>query len=116
MPVSKKVPLEYKLDPASKVGSFIEWYEITYRTTNENGRKRKGNAKKAILDYMEGVLTGVKTKEVNDFIKSVEQFQEDTKLPKELQSAKNSLSPEEYEKFKTLFEKIKKEEESNKAE
>ena len=78
--------------------------------------KEKGNAKKAIFDYMEGVLTGVKTKEVNDFIKSVEQFQEDTKLPKELQSAKNSLSPDEYEKFKTLFEKIKKEEESNKAE
>ena len=72
VPVPKKVELSYKLDPASKLGSFIEWYEITYRTTNENGRKRKGNAKKAILDYMEGVLTGVK-KEVNDFM-SVESF------------------------------------------
>ena len=115
-PVSKKVPLEYKLDPASKLGSFIEWYEITYRTTNENGRKRKGNAKKAILDYLEGLLTGVKSKEVNDFMSSIESFREDTKLPKELQSAKNTLSPDEYENFKKLFEKIKKEEESNKAE
>jgi|TARA_B100000085_G_scaffold235747_1_gene224104 hypothetical protein len=116
VPVSKKVPLEYKLDPASKLGSFIEWYEITYRTTNENGRKRKGNAKKAILDYLEGLLTGVKSKEVNDFMSSIESFREDTKLPKELQSAKNTLSPDEYENFKKLFEKIKKEEESNKAE
>ena len=116
VPVPKKVELSYKLDPASKLGSFIEWYEITYRTTNENGRKRKGNAKKAILDYLEGLLTGVKSKEVNDFMSSIESFREDTKLPKELQSAKNTLSPDEYENFKKLFEKIKKEEESNKAE
>ena len=49
-------------------------------------------------------------------MESVKQFQDDTKLPKELQSAKNTLSPDEYENFKKLFEKIKKEEESNKAE
>ena len=114
--VSKKVPLSYNLDPASKVASFIEWYEITYRTINENGRKRKGNAKKAILDYLEGMLIGTKTKEITEFVESVKQFQEDTKLPKELQSAKNTLSPDEYENFKKLFEKIKKEEESIKAE
>ena len=55
-------------------------------------------------------------KTINDFMESVKQFQDDTKLPKELQSAKNTLSPDEYENFKKLFEKIKKEEESNKAE
>ena len=115
--VSKKIPLSYNLDPASKLAQFIEWYEITYRTINEKtGRKRKGNAKKALLDYMEGMLDGTKTKEIMEFVEKVKQFTEDTKLPKELQSAKNNLSPDEYENFKKLFEKIKKEEESIKAE
>lgn len=117
MPAGK---IEFKLSldkSTSHFAQFIEWYENTHRTTNEEtGRKRKGNAKKAILDYLEGLLTGVKSKEVNDFMSSIESFREDTKLPKELQSAKNTLSPDEYENFKKLFEKIKKEEESNKAE
>ena len=110
-----KVILEYKLDPSSTLASFIEWYEITYRTTNENGRKRKGNAKKAILDFIENYLKGSNEKEMMDFDKSVKQFREDTKLPKELQAAKNNLSGEEYETFKSLFEKVKKEEEKNSA-
>ena len=114
MVVSKKVSLEYKLDATSKVASFVEWYEITHRTTNENGRKRKGNAKKAILDFIESAVSGTQTAESISFVDSVKQFVEDTKLPKELQSAKNNLSTEDYESFKTLYEKMKKEEDKNK--
>ena len=114
MVVSKKVSLEYKLDATSKVASFVEWYEITHRTTNENGRKRKGNAKKAILDFLESAVSGTQTAESISFVDSVKQFVEDTKLPKELQSAKNNLSTEDYESFKTLYEKMKKEEDKNK--
>jgi len=113
MVVSKKVSLEYKLDPTSKVASFVEWYEITHRTTNENGRKRKGNAKKAILDFLESAVSGTQTAESKSFVDSVKQFVEDTKLPKELQSAKNNLSAEDYESFKTLYEKMKREEEKS---
>jgi len=115
MVVSKKVSLEYKLDATSKVASFIEWYEITHRTTNENGRKRKGNAKKAILDFLESAVSGTQTAESISFVDSVKQFKEDTKLPKELQSAKNNLSLEDYESFKSLYEKMKKEEDKNKT-
>ena len=111
MPVSKKVPLEYKLDPASKVGSFIEWYEITYRTTNENGRKRKGNARKKILEFLEGAVLSdnsmSSTTAISSFKEVIERYKEERKLPPELQSAKNSLSADEYEKFKELYQKIK---------
>jgi len=109
-----KVQLEYKLDPASPLANFIEWYEVAYRTTNENGRKRKGNAKKAVLDFLENYLKGSQ-KEIVDFDSSVKQFREDTKLPKELQAAKNNLSSEEYATFKELYEKVSREEEKNSA-
>ena len=117
MVVAKKVSLEYKLDPSSKLAGFIEWYEITHRTINEEtGRKRKGNAKKAILDFLEcAVNANQTTKEYNHFVDCIKVFKEDTKLPKELQSAKNNLSPEKYENFKSLYEEMKKEEAKNKA-
>lgn len=116
MVVAKKVSLEYKLDPSSKLAGFIEWYKNRYRTINpDTGRKRVGNAKKVIQDFLEATLTGIQSKEYNEFIDCVKEFKEDTKLPKELQSAKNNLSAEEYENFKSLYEKVKKEEEKNKA-
>lgn len=117
MVVAKKVSLEYKLDPSSKLAGFIEWYEITHRKTNEEtGRKRKGNAKKSILDFLESAVSATQTIEYKHFVECVNQFTEDTKLPKELQSAKNNLSAEDYENFKSLYEKMKKEEEKNKTE
>jgi len=117
MVVAKKVSLEYKLDPSSKLAGFIDWYKNRYRTINQDtGRKRVGNAKKVIQDFLEATLTGVQSKEYNDFIDCVKEFKEDTKLSKELQSAKNNLPTEEYENYKFLYEKVKKEEEKNKTE
>jgi hypothetical protein len=116
MVASKKVPLQYNLDPTSKLASFIEWYENTYRTINEDsGRNRKGDAKKAIKNFLESAVGATQTKEYNHFVESVKQFTEDTKLPKELQRAKNTLSTEEYENFKTYYQKIQKEEEKYKS-
>jgi len=116
MVAKAKVQLEYKLESTSPLAEFIEWYEVAKRTTNpETGRKRKGNAKKALLQFIEGYLKGVQTKEINDFQKSVEEFREDAKLPKELQMAKNTLSSEEYKTFKNLCEKINAEEAKNNA-
>ena len=120
MPVSKKVPLEYKLDPASKVGSFIEWYEITYRTTNENGRKRKGNAKKVIAEFLEvyfndrngkNAISG--TSNIKQYNELIDAFKEDTKLSPELQKAKINLSADEFETLKKLLEKSEVEEAKN---
>lgn len=115
MAVAKKVLLEYKLDPSTKLAEFVQWYELANTSTNENGRKRKGDAKKAIRLYLESIITGVKTKDYNDFMNDVDKFVEDNKLPKELQAAKNNLPLEEYESYKKLFEKIKKEEEKVKS-
>ena len=54
MPAGK---IEFKLSldkSTSHFAQFIEWYENTHRTTNEEtGRKRKGNAKKAIAEFLE---------------------------------------------------------------
>jgi hypothetical protein len=116
MVVANKVLLEYKLDPSSPLAEFIEWYGVARKSTNPvTGRKRKGNAKKAILEFIEGYLKGHSTKEVTDFNKSVEEFKEDSKLPKEYQVAKNTLSNEEYKTFITLCEKINAEDEKNNA-
>lgn len=115
MPVAKKVELDFKLDPSSQLGSFVEWYKVRYRTTNENGRKRIGNARKAIQDYLESSITGVASKELNHFKEAVEEFKEDTKLPAALQNAKNNLSPEDFAQFKSLYEKSEKEAEKNKS-
>ena len=114
MPVSKKVQLEYKLDPTSKLASFIEWYKARHRTENEEtGRKRIGNVRKAILDYLESSIIGVQSKEYDHFVKSIKEFQEDTKLPKELQNMKNYLSDEEFAQYKSLYEKGLKEQEKD---
>ena len=120
MPSPKKVELSYKLDNASYTAQFISWYEEAKRTTNpDTGRKRKGNAKKVIQDYLESVFKEGKNNMNNinqqPFMEAVIQFKEDNKLPKELQRAKNTLSPEEYENFKSYYEKIQKEEAKNSA-
>ena len=120
MAAPRKVELSYKLDNASSIASFIGWYEEAKRTINpESGRKRKGNAKKVIQDYLESVFKQGKNDMTNinqkPFMEAVIQFKEDNKLPKELQRAKNTLSTEEYETFKSYYEKIQKEEAKNSA-
>ena len=120
MPASKKLELSYKLDDQSSLANWIEWYEDAHRTTNpDTGRKRKGNAKKVLLDFLEnsvkvGAINPSK-EEQKKFLDSLDEFKEDTKLPKELQKAKNNLSPEEFQQFKSLFEKSEKEEAKNKT-
>ena len=106
MVAKAKVQLEYKLDPDSKLANFIEWYKVAYTTTNENGRKRQGNARKAILNFLENYLGARDVAEMKKFDDCVKQFLETSKLPKELQMAKNKLSNDEYETFKKLADKI----------
>ena len=118
MPAAKKVELNFKLDPTSKLGSFIEWYGVRYRTVNENGRKRIGNAKKAIQDYLQCSLNGYEktdnhNKGYRHFLEAIEEFKEDTKLPQELQNMKNYLSDEEFAQYKSLYEKGLKEQQKN---
>ena len=113
MPAPKKLSLEFKLNSSSPLFQFIEWYEAAYRKTNpETGRKRKGDAKGAILGFLEEYIKGeMGSPQLGKFNEAARSFQEDNKLPKELQSAKNSLSPDEYKNFKLYWEKIKKDNE-----
>jgi len=116
MVVSKKVELSFKLDEYSTLGKFVRWYEVKHNKTNpETGRRRKGDARKAIRLYLESLLENKNTKEFEEFGEDVKMFLVDNKLPKELQRAKNTLSPDEYENFKTYYEKIQKEEEKNQS-
>ena len=105
----------------SHFAQFIEWYENTHRTTNEEtGRKRKGNAKKAIAEFLElyfndrtktNAISGdLNINKMNDLIDT---FKEDTKLSPELQKAKINLSADEFETLKKLLEKSEVEEAKN---
>ena len=112
MPAPKKVILDYKLNPVSPLAQFVEWYQKAFTTFNpDTGRKRQGNAKKVILEFLENALSDEPPSDAaKHFNDAVKQFKEDTKLPKELQSAKTNLSAEEYKNFKLLYEKIQTEE------
>ena len=115
MPAGK---IEFKLSldkSTSHFAQFIEWYENTHRTTNEEtGRKRKGNAKKVIAEFLElyfndrtktNAISGdLNINKMNDLIDT---FKEDTKLSPELQKAKINLSADEFETLKKLLEKAK---------
>ena len=110
MPAPKKVELSYKLDSASSIAKWIGWYEEAKRTINpDSGRKRKGNARKALQDFLESLISegGISTTAIDQkkFMETLKEYKEDTKLPPELQKAKNNLSPEEFSQFKSLFEK-----------
>ena len=120
MPAPKKVELSYKLDNASSIAKWIGWYEEAKRTINpDSGRKRKGNARKALQDFLESLISegGVSTTAIDQrkFMDTLKEFKEDTKLPPELQKAKNNLSPEDFSQFKSLFEKSEKEAEKNRS-
>ena len=121
MPAGK---IEFKLSldkSTSHFAQFIEWYENTHRTTNEEtGRKRKGNAKKAIAEFLElyfndrtktNAISG--TLNINKMNDLIDTFKEDTKLSPELQKAKINLSADEFETLKKLLEKSEVEEAKN---
>ena len=121
MPAGK---LEFKLSldrSSSSFASFIEWYENTHRTINEEtGRKRKGNAKKVIAEFLEvyfndrngkNAISG--TSNIKQYNELIDAFKEDTKLSPELQKAKINLSADEFETLKKLLEKSEVEEAKN---
>ena len=121
MPAGK---IEFKLSldkSTSNFAQFIEWYENTHRTTNEEtGRKRKGNAKKVIAEFLElyfndrtktNAISG--TLNINKMNDLIDAFKEDTKLSPELQKAKINLSADEFETLKKLLEKSEVEEAKN---
>lgn len=110
-----KLELKFSLDIASSsTAQFIEWYERAYRTTNENGRKRKGNARKAIADFLDVYLSGEKNSNIiSQMNKDIQSFKEDTKLSPELQKAKVNLSTEKFEMLKKLLEESEAEEQKN---
>ena len=121
MPAGK---IEFKLSldkSTSHFAQFIEWYENTHRTTNEEtGRKRKGNAKKVIAEFLE-LYFNDRTKtnaisgdlNINKMNHLIDTFKEDTKLSPELQKAKINLSADEFETLKKLLEKSEVEEAKN---
>jgi len=108
MPVSTKYELSWKLDKSNPIVKFIEWYEDAYRTENENGRKRKGNAKKKLLEFIEAAIKPDWKADdtIGEFVALQKEFAADSMLPKELQEAKNNLSEEEYKQFNELYKKI----------
>ena len=123
MPAGK---IEFKLSldkSTSHFAQFIEWYENTHRTTNEEtGRKRKGNAKKVIAEFLEvyfndrnskNAISG--TSNINKMNDLIDAFKEDTKLSikPELQQKNKSLSADEFETLKKLLEKSEVEEAKN---
>lgn len=114
MPAGK---VEFKLSLDKSVSSFaqfIEWYENTHRTTNETGRKRKGNAKKAIADFLDAYFGSIENSILVDKMnKEITSFKEDTKLSPELQKAKINLSAEKFETLKKLLEESEAEEQKN---
>lgn len=122
MPTKAKIVLNIDLD--SKIGKFVSWYEEQYTTVNENGRKRKGNAKAALLDFLTATIdtagkgayaSGYRTYDREDGkpLHSIEKFEKDCeeyievgRLPNELKAAKKHLSPEEFETFQANWQKI----------
>ena len=122
MPTKPKIVLN--IDPESKIGKFVSWYEEQYTTVNENGRKRKGNAKAALLDFLTATIDtagkgqyarGYRNYKEDDikplpsihkFEKDCEEYIEVGRLPAELKAAKKHLSPEEFEIFQANWQKI----------
>lgn len=103
MPASKKIELKYSLDPTWGLGDFVVWYENSKRTVDsETGRKRKGPAKTKIKEWLEYAIEYGTIKD--EFGKAIKEYKEDTKLPVELQKAKNNLSAEKFETFKKIWE------------
>ena len=121
MPTKPKVVLN--IDPESKIGKFVSWYEEQYTTVNENGRRRKGNAKAALLEFLTATIDtagkgqyaqGYRTYKsgekplasIEKFEKDCEEYIEVGRLPAELKAAKKHLSPEEFEIFQANWQKI----------
>lgn len=102
MPASFVFPL--KVQNQSKLSQFIDWYETFYTTTNpDTGRKRKGNAKKFLLEELEALVSTGKSSSA--LPKVIEDFKKASILSPELQKAKQNLSESDFAKLVELMEK-----------
>jgi len=102
MPASYLFPL--KVQNQSKLSQFIDWYETFYTSTNpDTGRKRKGNAKKFLLEELEELVSTGKVSA--SLPKVIEDFKKASLLSPELQKAKQNLSDSDFAKLVELMEK-----------
>jgi len=102
MPASFLFPL--KVQNQSKLSQFIDWYETFYTSTNpDTGRKRKGNAKKFLLEELEELVSTGKVSA--SLPKVIEDFKKASLLSPELQKAKQNLSDSDFAKLVELMEK-----------
>lgn len=102
MPAAFLFPL--KVQNQSKLSQFIDWYETFHTSVNpETGRKRKGNAKKFLLEELEALVS---TGKVSAMLpKVIEDFKKASLLSPELQKAKQNLSDSDFAKLVELMEK-----------
>ena len=102
MPSSFLLPL--KVQNQSKLSQFIDWYETFYTSINpDTGRKRKGNAKKFLVEELEALVSTGKSSV--SFPKVIDDFKKASVLSPELQKAKQNLSESEFAKLVELMEK-----------
>ncbi|NBV28134.1 hypothetical protein EBS02_03815 [bacterium] len=102
MPSSFLLPL--KVPSQSKLSQFVDWFEAYHTTTNpDTGRKRKGNAKKFLLEELEHLVSTGKTSA--QLSKVLEDFKKASVLSPELQKAKQTLNETDFAKLVELVEK-----------
>ena len=100
MVATSSIVLKVKAD--SKLAQFAEWYEISETKTNpENGRKRKGNFKKFLIEEIENLLITGNC----GLVKVAAEFKKAEKLSPELQKAKKNLSDSDFAKLEELLAK-----------
>ena len=96
--------LALKVQNQSKLSQFIDWYETFYTSINpDTGRKRKGNAKKFLLEELEALVSTGKSS--SSLPKVIEDFKKASLLSPELQKAKLILSDADFAKLVELMEK-----------
>jgi hypothetical protein len=96
--------LVLKVQNLSKLSQFIDWYETFHTSVNpETGRKRKGNAKKFLLEELEALVSTGKVSAT--LPKVIEDFKKASLLSPELQKAKQSLNESDFAKLVELVEK-----------
>ena len=98
--------LALKMPNDSMLSNFIQWYETFYATANpETGRKRRGNAKKFLLEEINVLLASGKASANLDNV--LKEFKQASVLTSDMQTAKTKLSDTEFAKLLELLEKAK---------
>jgi hypothetical protein len=96
--------LALKVQNQSKLSQFIDWYETFYTSINpDTGRKRKGNAKKFLLEELEALVSTGKSSSLLPRV--IDDFKKSSLLSPELQKAKKTLNESDFAKLVELVEK-----------